>query len=97
MQAEVKELVEIRRRIAHIEQVAENELTPLKQLRDALQARITEELKNAGVLSQRFHNAGDNAPLALPDPQPSWFPRRASQAGIRGKLGRFARLVSSAM
>ena len=57
MQAEVKELVEVRRQIAEWEQIYEHGLAPLKLRRDALQAEITEELKKAGVLSQRFQEA----------------------------------------
>ena len=57
MQAEVKELVELRRDIAVLDEVHEKRLIPLKARRDALQSKITEELKKAGVLSQRFQEA----------------------------------------
>lgn len=57
MQAEVQELVEIRRQIAEYDETYEKAVTPLKAKRDALQAKITEELKKMGVLSQRFQQA----------------------------------------
>ena len=57
MQAEVKELVELRRQIADYDEAYEKSISPLKLRRDALQAKITEELKKAGVLSQRFQEA----------------------------------------
>jgi len=57
MQAEVKEFVAVRRQLAKLEQEYDEVLAPLKLKRDALQAQITEELKNAGVLSQRFQEA----------------------------------------
>jgi hypothetical protein len=49
MQAEVSELVALRRAIAIEEQTQEERLAPLKSRRDALQAHITEELKKTGV------------------------------------------------
>src|ERR1017187_8350758 len=57
MQAEVKELVELRRQIGEYDEAYEKATSPLKLKRDALQAKITEELKKAGVLSQRFQEA----------------------------------------
>jgi hypothetical protein len=57
MQAEVEELVGLRRRIADYEQAQERALAPLELRRDTLQAKITEELKKMGVLSQRFQEA----------------------------------------
>ena len=57
MQAEVKELVECRRQIADYDEAYEKAVAPLKAKRDALQTQITEELKKAGVLSQRFQEA----------------------------------------
>lgn len=57
MQAEVKELVELRQAIKAIEELHEREISPLKLKRDALQAKITEELTKMGVLSQRFQEA----------------------------------------
>ena len=57
MQAEVKELVELRRQIGEYDEAYEKATSPLKLRRDALQAKITEELKKAGVLSQRFQEA----------------------------------------
>jgi endonuclease III len=56
MQAEVSELVAIRRTLAEMEEAYEKASAPYKEKRDALQAKITEELKNAGVLSQRFQS-----------------------------------------
>lgn len=43
MQAEVKELVELRQMIAQFDAGHENTVGPLKARRDALQAKITEE------------------------------------------------------
>src|ERR1035441_7918359 len=57
MQAEVQKLVELRQTLARMEARHEAEITPLKAKRDALQVKITEELKKAGVLSQRFQSA----------------------------------------
>ncbi|MGJ5820379.1 hypothetical protein [Paludibaculum fermentans] len=57
MQAEVQRLVEVRRQIAEYDEAYEKAVAPLKLERDALQTQITEELKVAGVLSQRFQNA----------------------------------------
>lgn len=57
MQAEVKELVAIRRTLAEMEEAYEKAVAPYKEHRDALQAKITEELKKMGVLSQRFQEA----------------------------------------
>lgn len=57
MQAEVKRLVELRRQIAEYDEAYEQAVAPLKLERDALQTKITEELKVAGVLSQRFQDA----------------------------------------
>ena len=57
MQAEVKELVELRRNLADAEHQYEQLIAPLKLRRDALQAQITEGLKKMGVLSQRFQQA----------------------------------------
>jgi endonuclease III len=57
MQAEVKRLVEVRRQIAEWEQIYQHGLAQMKLERDALQTKITEELKVAGVLSQRFQDA----------------------------------------
>jgi|GEM_PF-5613081 len=57
MQAEVKRLVELRRQIAEYDEAYEQAVSPLKLERDALQTKITEELKMAGVLSQRFQDA----------------------------------------
>jgi endonuclease III len=57
MQAEVKELVAMRRAIAEYDEAYEKAVAPLKLKRDALQAKITEELRMAGVLSQRFQEA----------------------------------------
>jgi endonuclease III len=57
MQAEVKELVEVRRQIAEYDEAYDKATSPLKQKRDTLQATITEELKKMGVLSQRFQEA----------------------------------------
>ncbi len=57
MQAEVKELVELRRQIAEYDEAHEMATAPLKAKRDALQLKITEELKKAGVLSQHFQEA----------------------------------------
>ena len=57
MQAEVKELVGLRRRIAEYEDAQERALAPLRLRRDSLQAKITEELTKMGVLSQRFQDA----------------------------------------
>jgi len=57
MQAEVKELVAVRKVIAEYDYAYEQAVAPLKLQRDALQAKITEELRMAGVLSQRFQDA----------------------------------------
>lgn len=57
MQAEVKRLVELRRQIAEYDEAYEQAVASLKLERDALQTKITEELKVAGVLSQRFQDA----------------------------------------
>jgi endonuclease III len=57
MQAEVKRLVEVRRQIGEYDEAYEKAVAPLKLERDALQTKITEELKVAGVLSQRFQDA----------------------------------------
>ena len=57
MQAEVKRLVEVRHQIAEYDEAHEKATAPLKLERDALQTKITEELKVAGVLSQRFQDA----------------------------------------
>ena len=57
MQADVKQLVACRRAIAEMEDAFNEAITPLKLERDALQAKITEGLKVAGVLSSRFQNA----------------------------------------
>lgn len=57
MQAEVKRLVEVRKQIAEYDEAYEAAIAPLKLERDALQTKITEELKVAGVLSQRFQEA----------------------------------------
>jgi hypothetical protein len=57
MQAEVKRLVEVRHQIAEYDEAYEKATAPLKLERDALQTKITEELKVAGVLSQRFQDA----------------------------------------
>ena len=57
MQDLVKRLVELRRQIAEHDELYETFTAPLKLERDALQAKITEELKEAGVLSQRFQEA----------------------------------------
>jgi hypothetical protein len=57
MQAEVKEIVELRRQIAEYDEAYEKATTPLKAKRDILQLKMTEELKKAGVLSQRFQEA----------------------------------------
>jgi hypothetical protein len=57
MQAEVHRLVEVRRQIGEYDEAYEKAVSALKLERDALQAKITEELKKAGVLSQRFQEA----------------------------------------
>jgi predicted RNA-binding protein Jag len=57
MQAEVKRLVDVRRQIGEYDEAYEKATSALKLERDALQTKITEELKNAGVLSQRFQEA----------------------------------------
>jgi ABC-type branched-subunit amino acid transport system ATPase component len=57
MQVEVKELVELRHQIAEYDEAYEKAVAPLKLKRDALQAKITEKLKEMGVLSQRFQEA----------------------------------------
>jgi hypothetical protein len=57
MQAEVKELVEVRKQLSEYDAAYEEMTAPLKAKRDALQAQITEELKKMGVLSQRFQEA----------------------------------------
>jgi endonuclease III len=57
MQVEVKELVELRHQIAEHDEAYEKAVAPLKVKRDALQAKITEKLKEMGVLSQRFQEA----------------------------------------
>src|SRR5438045_5251864 len=57
MQAEVQRLVQVRHELKEIEETAEKLASPLKLERDALQAKITEELKKAGILSQRFQEA----------------------------------------
>jgi endonuclease III len=57
MQAEVKRLVEVRHQINEYDEAYEKAIAPLKLERDALQTKITEELKVAGVLSQRFQDA----------------------------------------
>src|ERR1035441_4400447 len=49
MQAEVHELVELRRHIGEYDEAYEKATSPLKLKRDALQAKITEELKKAAV------------------------------------------------
>ena len=43
MQAEVQELVAIRRTLAEMEEAFDKAATPYKEKRDALQAQITEE------------------------------------------------------
>ena len=57
MQAEVKRLVDVRHQIGEYDVAYEKATSALKLERDALQAKITEELKKAGVLSQRFQEA----------------------------------------
>jgi len=57
MQAEVKELVAVRQQITEYDEAYEKATAPLKLQRDALQLKITEELKKMGVLSQRFQEA----------------------------------------
>ena len=57
MQDLVKRLVELRRQIGEYDLAYEKATSALKLERDALQAKITEELKKAGVLSQRFQEA----------------------------------------
>ncbi len=49
MQAEVKELLALRTDIAEMDASYEEAVSPLKLKRDALQAKITEELKGAGA------------------------------------------------
>lgn len=48
MQAEVQELVEIRRQIAEYDEAYEKAVAPLKAQRDSLQLKVTEELKEDG-------------------------------------------------
>ena len=57
MQAEVKRLVDVRHQIGEYDVAYEKATSALKLERYALQAKITEELKKAGVLSQRFQEA----------------------------------------
>jgi hypothetical protein len=57
MQDLVKQLVTLRKAIADVEASYEKTITPLKLQRDEVQAKITEQLKNAGVISQRFQEA----------------------------------------
>jgi hypothetical protein len=57
MHVEVKRLVDVRRQIGEYDAAYEKATSALKLERDALQTKITEELKEAGVLSQRFQEA----------------------------------------
>jgi hypothetical protein len=57
MQDLVKELVEVRKQINEYDVAYAMATNPLKLKRDALQAQITEKLKEMGVLSQRFQEA----------------------------------------
>lgn len=57
MQAEIRKLVQIRKQLAEYYVAYEQATTLLKAERDSIQAKITEELKKMGILSQRFQEA----------------------------------------
>src|SRR5579885_3539784 len=57
MQAEVKRLLELRKQLAEYDETYNQLVAPIKAERDALQNKITEELKKQGQFSARFEGA----------------------------------------